>query len=108
MKEAISVRGFSYVDIIQPCITWDHRPLEWFRSNVKAINPDHDQTDYKKALELSLSSTLPMLTGVFFRAEGRSIFGEDFYRETGFDRLAGMYRPSSGDVRNILEQFKRD
>ncbi|MGC8720894.1 MAG: thiamine pyrophosphate-dependent enzyme [Thermodesulforhabdaceae bacterium] len=106
MKEAISVRGFSYVDIIQPCITWDPRPLDWFRSNVKPLNPDHDPTDFKKALELSLVPAPPMLTGVFFKMESRPVFGEDFFRETGFDRLAGTYYPASDDVKTILEEFR--
>lgn len=105
-KEAITTRGFSYVDIIQPCITWDPRPLDWFRQNVKPIDPDHNPQDFQKALEIALRPSPPIFTGVFFKDSSRSVFGEDFFRETGFPSLTETLPPSSDEVKEILNKFR--
>ncbi|MEJ5301008.1 MAG: thiamine pyrophosphate-dependent enzyme [Thermodesulforhabdaceae bacterium] len=106
MMEAIQCRGFSYVDIIQPCITWDPRPLDWFRKNVKPLDSSHDPADLKKALELALLPAPPIFTGVFFKTTDRPVFGDDFLMEMGVSSLVEPVFPSDKDVLKILEQFR--
>jgi len=106
MIEAIQCKGFSYVDIIQPCITWDPRPLDWFRKNVKRLDSSHDPTDMKKALDATMLPTPPILTGIFFKDGTRPVFGEDFFLETGFSSLTEPPFPSTEDVMGILEKFR--
>ncbi|MCX7823589.1 MAG: thiamine pyrophosphate-dependent enzyme [Syntrophobacterales bacterium] len=106
LKEAIMTRGFSYVDIIQPCITWDSRPLDWFRQNVKMLDSNYDPGDFNRALEVVLKPDPPFLTGVIFKGPHRSIFGEDFFRETGYSSLSELAPPSSDEISKILDGFK--
>lgn len=106
LKEAISTRGFSYVDIIQPCITWDPRPLDWFRQNVKPIDQNHDPNDFQKALEIALMPSPPILTGVLFKGSYRPVFGEDFFKETGYSSLLTPSPLGIDEVEAVLNKFK--
>ncbi len=105
MVEALTTRGFSFVDIIQPCITWDPRPLSWFKERIEIIDPAHDPTDIKQALDLAMVQSPKILTGVFFRERKRPVFGDDFYSQSGLKSLADFSIPEK-EVREIFENFK--
>jgi 2-oxoglutarate ferredoxin oxidoreductase subunit beta len=56
MKAAILHKGFSLVDILQPCVTFNKiNTYEWYRQRVYHIEPEHNPEDrvgaFKKALE---------------------------------------------------------
>lgn len=55
-KEAISHKGFSLLDILQPCITFNKiNTYDWYRQRVYHIEPEYNPEDkteaFKKALE---------------------------------------------------------
>ncbi len=105
MVEAIRTRGFSYVDIVQPCITWDPRPLSWFREHLVPVDERHDPTDMERALALTMAHTPKMLTGVLFRGPERPIFGEEFYREAEVSSLSNLPPPPPSAVEEVLSAF---
>src|SRR6185436_6748484 len=51
MKRAIQHRGFAFLNIISPCVTWrgenQHREL---RAKMSPLPLDHDATDINKAI----------------------------------------------------------
>lgn len=56
MKEAINHRGFTLVDILQPCVIFNKvNTYEWYRQRVYPIEPEYNPEDkmeaFKKALE---------------------------------------------------------
>jgi 2-oxoglutarate ferredoxin oxidoreductase subunit beta len=56
IKEAVNHKGFSIVDILQPCVTFNKiNTYEWYKQRVYHIEPDYDPEDriaaLKKALE---------------------------------------------------------
>ena len=56
MKEAILHKGFSLVDILQPCVTFNKiNTFEWYRQRAYQIEPEYDPEDrveaFRKALE---------------------------------------------------------
>ncbi|MBI5674386.1 MAG: 2-oxoacid:ferredoxin oxidoreductase subunit beta [Nitrospirae bacterium] len=56
IKEAISHKGFSLLDILQPCITFNKiNTYDWYRQRVYHIEPEYNPEDkieaFKKALE---------------------------------------------------------
>jgi 2-oxoglutarate ferredoxin oxidoreductase subunit beta len=56
MKEAILHKGFSLVDIFQPCVTFNKiNTFEWYRQRVYQIEPEYNPEDrveaFRKALE---------------------------------------------------------
>jgi 2-oxoglutarate ferredoxin oxidoreductase subunit beta len=56
IKNAIQHKGFSFLDIFSPCVTYNHdNTVQWFRPRVKKLedNPDYDSTDWNAAMEKS-------------------------------------------------------
>jgi len=56
IKAAINHKGFSLVDILQPCVTFNKiNTYEWYRQRVYRIEPEYNPEDraevFKKSLE---------------------------------------------------------
>jgi 2-oxoglutarate ferredoxin oxidoreductase subunit beta len=69
--EAISHKGFSYIDVLQPCVTFNYlNTYQWFRERVYKLEEEgHDYTDRKKAIEKSLEYGDQIPIGVFYEEE---------------------------------------
>ena len=83
MKQALLHRGFSLVDIFQPCISFNKvNTFKWFKDNSYYLGDDYDPTDrvgaFKKALEEE-----PFPLGIIYRNDNRATFEENLpvYRE---------------------------
>ena len=56
IKNAIQHKGFSFLDIFSPCVTYNHdNTVQWFRPRVKKLedNPAYDPTDFNAAMDKS-------------------------------------------------------
>jgi 2-oxoglutarate ferredoxin oxidoreductase subunit beta len=56
IKNAIQHKGFSFLDIFSPCVTYNHdNTVQWFRPRVKKLedNPTYDPTDFNAAMDKS-------------------------------------------------------
>jgi 2-oxoglutarate/2-oxoacid ferredoxin oxidoreductase subunit beta len=56
LKKAIEHKGFSFLDIFSPCVTYNHdNTFQWFRPRVKKLedNPAWDTSDWVAAMEKS-------------------------------------------------------
>ncbi|MHA1942323.1 MAG: thiamine pyrophosphate-dependent enzyme [Candidatus Hodarchaeales archaeon] len=67
VKMAIAHKGYSFVDLLQPCVSFNKvNTWKWFKDNVYYLNDTHDSTDrtaaFKKATE---KGKLPI--GVFYK-----------------------------------------
>ena len=56
IKEAVTHKGFSLVDILQPCVTFNKiNTYEWYKQRVYHIEPEYNPEDriaaFKKSLE---------------------------------------------------------
>lgn len=69
--EAVKHRGFNYIDVFQPCVTFNYlNTYEWFRSRVyKLEEAGHDVTDRQKALEKSLEWGDRIPIGIFYKED---------------------------------------
>lgn len=69
MKAAINHKGFAFVDIIQPCITFfDTR--EYYQERVQWIDESHDRTNLDAAFDLVRSgSDTKVPLGIFYQVE---------------------------------------
>jgi len=69
IKKAILHRGFSLVDILQPCVTFNkENDLEWYKNNIAELE-NHDPSDWQAAFELSADSRETFLTGIYYQDE---------------------------------------
>ena len=71
IMEAIKHRGFAFIDVFQPCVTFNYlNTYDWFRQRVyKLEEEDHDVTDRKKALEKALEWGDRIPIGIFYKKE---------------------------------------
>jgi 2-oxoglutarate ferredoxin oxidoreductase subunit beta len=56
IKNAIQHKGFSFLDIFSPCVTYNHdNTVQWFKPRVKKLedNPDYDSTNFDAAMDKS-------------------------------------------------------
>lgn len=76
MKQAMQHRGFAFLDIISPCVTWrgDDQHKE-FRAKVRAVPADHDRTNMNAALAFT-SEGGPITTGVLFDVSHATLIDE--------------------------------
>jgi len=67
--EAVRHRGFSYIDVFQPCVTFNYlNTYEWFRQRIYKLEEEgHDHTDKRKALEKSLEWGNRIPIGIFYK-----------------------------------------
>jgi len=52
IQEAIGHRGFSLVDILQPCVSFNKvNTFSWYKSRCKELPPDYDPTNWEAAIK---------------------------------------------------------
>jgi 2-oxoglutarate/2-oxoacid ferredoxin oxidoreductase subunit beta len=83
MKRAILHKGFSLVDIFQPCVSFNKQnTLAWFKANTYALEPGYRAGDRAAAFARALEEA-PFPLGVLYESEERRPFEEliSAYRE---------------------------
>jgi 2-oxoglutarate ferredoxin oxidoreductase subunit beta len=69
IKQAIQHKGFSFLDVFSPCVTYNKdNTFQWFRPRVKKLedNPDYDSTNWLQAVEKSTLWGEEIPIGKFF------------------------------------------
>jgi 2-oxoglutarate ferredoxin oxidoreductase subunit beta len=107
IKEAIQHKGFSFVNVISPCPTFNKvDTFQYYKGKVKDINQmGHDPSDYRKALELAFHDldhyydpNAPVPIGVFYKVQ----------METYEDRMLSVknrYKPVE-DLQLLIDACK--
>jgi 2-oxoglutarate ferredoxin oxidoreductase subunit beta len=69
--QAARHRGFNYIDVFQPCVTFNYlNTFDWFRQRVyKLEEVGHDVSDRQKALEKSFEWGDRIPIGIFYKDE---------------------------------------
>ena len=73
MKQAIEHKGFAHINVLSPCITFNHdNDFPFFKPRVTRLeDEDHDTSDWKIACEKAMLWGDKIYTGVFLQIEGR-------------------------------------
>jgi 2-oxoglutarate/2-oxoacid ferredoxin oxidoreductase subunit beta len=69
IKQGIQHKGFSFIDVFSPCVTYNHdNTFQWFRPRVKKLedNPAYDSANWLGAVEKSLEWGDEIPIGKFF------------------------------------------
>jgi 2-oxoglutarate ferredoxin oxidoreductase subunit beta len=69
IKRGIEHKGFSFIDVFSPCVTYNRdNTFQWFKPRVKKLedNPEYDSTDWGAAMEKSLMWGDEIPIGLFF------------------------------------------
>ena len=107
LKKAITHKGFSLVDIFQPCVSFNKvNTYEWFKNNTYYLENSHDPHDrtaaFKRAVE---KDKLPL--GIFYINENRPLFEDKlaayrnnktplFDRAVNYDKLSALINSKRG------------
>ncbi len=66
IKAAMTHKGFSVLEIISPCVTFNDT-RELFKINTAPLPPDHDPSDRGQALELAANEGGMVHLGIFYQ-----------------------------------------
>jgi 2-oxoglutarate ferredoxin oxidoreductase subunit beta len=71
MVEAIKHRGFAFLDVFQPCVSFNYlNTYDWFRKRVYKLEEEgHDVTDRNKALKKAFEWGDRIPIGIFYKKE---------------------------------------
>ncbi len=68
MKMAVEHKGFSLIDVLQPCVTFDKvHTYMWYRERVYYLDESHDKTNKVKAFEKAQEWGDKIPLGVFYQ-----------------------------------------
>lgn len=78
MVEAIKHRGFAFMDVFQPCVTFNYlNTFDWFKQRVyKLEEAGHNPTDKKAALEKAFEWGDKIPIGIFYKEERPTFLDE--------------------------------
>jgi 2-oxoglutarate/2-oxoacid ferredoxin oxidoreductase subunit beta len=106
MIRAVRHKGLSYVDIIQPCITWGTHPVSWYKERVKKLGTGYDSMDRRAALNKAMEENETYTIGVLYEAPSGNIFAERFRKEVSARPLTELGMQKSENVIDLLSRFK--
>ncbi|MFH0801553.1 MAG: thiamine pyrophosphate-dependent enzyme [bacterium] len=83
LKAAILHRGYSLVDILQPCVTFNKvNTYLWFKENTYYLEETHDPSDRQEAFRKATERG-KMALGILYRREGKPVFEENLPAHQG-------------------------
>ncbi len=110
IKEAISHRGFAFVDVLSPCVTFNHnQTYDYFRSQLYKIeDTEHDKEDFHAALDLAnmraIRDKIPI--GIFYQIENKTTYEErDFTLNQGYIPAKESLDLTDEQIKIITKEF---
>lgn len=103
-QDAINHKGFAVLDILQPCVTFNHfNTREWYTEHTyRLTESDHNPKDKTKGLQLAGEWNGKIPLGVIYR-EQRPTYEEHFPQ---LDGKPLTERVAARDVRHLVEKFR--
>ena len=79
IENALSHKGFSLVDVLSPCVTYNKiQTYQWFRDRVYTLeDEEHDTNDLKQAISKSYEWESKIPLGVFYKADKPTYDGDE-------------------------------
>jgi len=108
IKQGIEHKGFSFLDVFSPCVTYNHdNTYQWYKPRVKKLEDDasYDATDWTAAMEKSLLWGDEIPIGKFFeRTDVPTLHGAEPVLNEG--PLVGLEAKVPADVaRGFIEEL---
>jgi len=73
--EAIAHKGFSLIDVLQPCVSFNKvNTFSWYKNRCYQLSPDHDPSDWNAALDVAFEWGEKIPIGVIYQSS-RPVFG---------------------------------
>jgi 2-oxoglutarate ferredoxin oxidoreductase subunit beta len=103
LKKAIKHKGFSIIDILQPCVSFNKiNTYDWFKENSYYLNNKYDSSDRIKAFEKSIENkNIPL--GIFYINKKRKSFEQNF--KIHHDKKIPLFN-NELNINNLLKLIK--
>jgi len=105
---AVKHPGLSYVDVIQPCITWGTRSIDWYQERILELGKDYDPGDKKAAMEQALTHEERIPVGILYQTEPKTAFAHRYRSEITDGPLAEMPSMDADQLEKVLSRFRPD
>lgn len=106
MAEAIAFKGLSFLEVIQPCISWGTHSVEWYKERIYELPGDYDFTDRETAFKKCLEWEDRIPTGVYYKSDSSAtVFGDHFRSKVWDKPLTELGEPDVSVIRQILEYY---
>lgn len=105
---AVNHTGFSYLEVIQPCITWSRKPVSWYRERVYRLEEEYDAADRDKALLKALEVSEKRPIGVLYEGKPRETMGRRFRKAVTDRPLAELGPVGMEDIQSALNDYIPD
>lgn len=105
LQAAIQHEGFAFVDILQPCVTFNKvNTYQWYRERAYDLNadPNYDPSDQKMAWERSWEWGDKIPIGVFYQKQRQTL---DQSIAVIRDKPLIQQKVSQENVKQVIEQF---
>jgi 2-oxoglutarate ferredoxin oxidoreductase subunit beta len=107
IKKAILHKGYSLVDIFQPCVSFNKvNTFQWFRENTYYLEKSHDKSDKFQAIKKAMEKD-KYPVGIFYEDPSRPDFMENCI---GFQKNSiPLYRmnPDINKLKRLIDSKKR-
>lgn len=104
--KAIRHKGLSYIDVIQPCITWGTHSVDWYKERVFRLDDDYDASDPKAALDTVSSKEEKIPIGILYQGPSRTTFAHRFRNEVTGEPLMMLEPVDREQIESILSEFR--
>ncbi|MHA1946535.1 MAG: thiamine pyrophosphate-dependent enzyme [Candidatus Hodarchaeales archaeon] len=108
IEKALNHNGFSFIDVISPCITFNKlNTYEWFRKRVYKLDENHDQTDMEAAFAKSQEVNDRIPIGIFYKSERPSLHDLDPVTKNKIPVKEPLGFKAQGiDVQEVFNDFR--
>lgn len=106
LAQAISHRGLSIVDVIQPCITWDAHAVSWYKERIEILGQEHDPSDTVSVLKLAMEGKDRIPIGVLYETAPQPLFAASYRERVGHRPLAELEPVGKDAIEARLSRFK--
>ena len=106
MVEALSFKGLSYLDVIQPCISWGTHSVDWYKDRIYSLPESYNTSDREMALKKCVEWDNKIPIGILYQEKSsRHIFGDTFRKQVWDRRLTDLDGPSNELIQEMLEEY---
>lgn len=105
IKAVLLHKGFSLLDILQPCVSFNKlNTYEWYKERVYEIGDDHDPYDRAEAFRMALEWGDRIPLGIIYR-NNRSTFDERISVISDLALVRQEQTPDKGKLEEALKEF---
>ncbi|MBL4938278.1 2-oxoacid:ferredoxin oxidoreductase subunit beta [Clostridium sp. YIM B02515] len=105
MKAAILHKGYALVDILQPCVTFNHvNTFKWYKENTYKLDENYDYNNKAEAIKKAMEWDNGIPLGIIYKEESPEYTEVVSYLTQGKSLVQRQWKPQ--DARVFMEDFR--